>query len=528
MARHDEAGLGVVVELWLRPWAFFAPDRRLPCPPGKVQVPPRHDAPLLLFANGNRPPAVDGRHETVQVLARTEAAGDSVLSLLPVPVRRSSPQSVAVPGGRADLVWADSLDRPRGDAAPANDQERAARDLNLRARAVWDRISDVDELLADPARLWTALRARWTGADAAEPQMDVIVRHARDLDRTMDVLLTRPRRILRRVHRQVPLARVQEVDRRSMLWLARQPGETLAERAGDAQRILAVAREENYDTLENRVLRAYGELAARSARSYLDRNRTRGTSRRAVAVARFEKKSLRVARDLAAKGVRTAEAGVTPNFVLQQNAEYHAVWNGWLELLDEQRKADELWRWQTRSWEEYCLLALMVALAGLPDARPVATAPIWYRDEHHRGRWIEADAPLGVMYLPRAGLIVELLFAPPRGKTQHFGAVAWLRVGRVGDTLGFLSHVPVWPIWSPRPGLSPGEAAEVAGVVSESRETLVRGGLVIRPAKPAGSSEVDRSGDVLVVTIGTEGPALRDALTHLTDHLVELFKAASA
>jgi hypothetical protein len=52
----------------------------------------------------------------------------------------------------------------------------------------------------------------------------------------------------------VPVGRVQEIDRRAMLWFARQPGETLADRAGDDQRVLAVAREENFDTLENRVL----------------------------------------------------------------------------------------------------------------------------------------------------------------------------------------------------------------------------------------------------------------------------------
>jgi hypothetical protein len=431
-----------------------------------------------------------------------------------------------VPGGRAEILWPDAPERPRGNADPVTAEEKAAHALFLRAGSVWDRIADVDTLLADPAGLWTNLRILWTELDAGEPQMDVIVRQARELLRTIDALMIRPRRILRRVHRQIPVGRVQEVDRRSMLWLARQPGETLAERAGDDQRILAVAREENYDTLENRVLRAYGELAARHGRDYLERNKTRQRSRRALQVEHFAKSCRRMARELADRGVRAAEAGVTPNFVLQQNPGYHAVWQAWEELLNEERRADELWRWQARSWEEFCGLALMVALAGLPGARPVATAPIWFRDEHHRGKWIEADSPLGVMHLPEARLIVELQRSHPGGDAAHIGAPIWLRIGRLGETQGFLTHVPVWPLWSPVEGLSIGEAAEVAGVVARAGR-LVRGGLIIRPSAGPEASETDLSGAVLALTLGTEGAALRDALSHVTDHLAMLFGEAA-
>ena len=473
---------------------------------------------------------MDGRLETVEILARTSRP--TTLSLLPFPVRGASRPVVRLTDGKAEIVWPDAPERPRGNAEPVTNDEKAAHALFLRARSVWDRISDVDTLLADPARLWTGLRARWTGSDAGEPQMDVIVRHARKLSRTIETLLARPRRILRRVHRQTPVGRVQEVDRRSMLWLARQPGETLAERAGDDQRILAVAREENYDTLENRVLRAYGELAARHGQDYLARNRTKRHSIRALQVERFAKTCLRMARDLAERGVRSADAGVTPNFVLQQNPGYHEVWVAWGELLHEKRRDDDLWRWQARSWEEYCSLALLVAMAGLPGARPVATAPIWYRDEHHRGKWIEADSPLGVMYLPGrgllgTGLIVELQRGHPGGDAAQFGAPIWLRIGRVGETQGFLTHVPVWPMWSPVGGLSAGEATEVAGVVSRARQ-LVRGGVVMRPATGPEKSEAERADGVLALTLGTEGAALRDALAHVTDHLAKLFDEVTA
>ena len=42
--------------------------------------------------------------------------------------------------------------------------------------------------------------------------MDVIVRHAQEVAKALDRIEAAPRRILRRLHRMVPLARVQEID----------------------------------------------------------------------------------------------------------------------------------------------------------------------------------------------------------------------------------------------------------------------------------------------------------------------------
>ena len=68
---------------------------------------------------------------------------------------------------------------------------------------------------------------------------------------------------------------MQEVDRQSMAWLIRQPGETIAERGGDRQRIQAVVREENFNTLENRILLSYAQMAHHVARDYRDLHRGR-------------------------------------------------------------------------------------------------------------------------------------------------------------------------------------------------------------------------------------------------------------
>lgn len=518
------------VELWLRPWARFAPNRRLALTGIETAVPGDHSGPALIYNRRASPPLIDAHHdiaERVFIMKERGAPGiaahdvETSLSLLPFPVRRRPGFEVSTEEGRCKLVWDDAPEKPRPGEDPQNESEQLAFDLMLRAEAVWDRIGDVEDALADPARLWETMRRRWTEFDAQEPRMDVIVRHAQDLARVLDTLESRPRRILRRIHRQLPVGRVQEIDRRAMLWLARQPGETLAERAGDDQRVLAVAREENFDTLENRVLRAYGELAHRHCREYLERNRTRRQTRRARLVDAYGKRCARMARDLAERGVRRAEPGLTPNFVLQQNPLYHRIWNAWLELIDRERAKDELWRWQARSWEEFCTLAIMVALIGVPGAQLVSSAPLWFRDEHRRGRWIEADAPLGVVFLPAADLIVEVQSGPREDRLSGLGAPLWLRIGKAGETKGILSRVAVWPIWSPLGGLVPGEAEEVSAVLEHAAGDRPSGGIVIRPAQSHESTEEDVVAEVLALTIGTEGAALRGALSAITAVLAD-------
>ena len=81
--------------------------------------------------------------------------------------------------------------------------------------------------------------------------MAEIVRQARRMQPVLHDLERRIRRVLRRHRELTPLDRVQEMDRASMVWLSRQPGRSIAERAGASQRILATGRRENFDTLDH-------------------------------------------------------------------------------------------------------------------------------------------------------------------------------------------------------------------------------------------------------------------------------------
>jgi uncharacterized protein DUF2357 len=377
----------------------------------------------------------------------------------------------------------------------------------------------VETALGDPARVWQELRQRWTeGGDNSAPKMDVIAQHAFALWRTMEELARSPRRILRRTHQQIPISRVQELDRRAMTWLVRQPGETLAERAGDQQRILAVAREENFDTLENRVLRAYCELASHTARDYLELNRAKRFTTRARKVDAFGRSSRRLARYLADHGVRLADPGVTPNFVLQHNVNYHRIWTSWQELLYRNRVLDELWRWQARSWEEFCTLAVVVALAGIPGAELIAAAPLDFLSEQNRGSWISHDNPLAAFYLPQQKLIIEIRYRmrKPDKRLSDFAAPIWIRFGRIGDIEGFLGNVVVWPIWAIRGGLSDGELTELERVLATGAKANIVAAAVLRPSRSDEHCDCERSKGALCLTLGTQNAVLWRSLSELT------------
>ena len=429
--------------------------------------------------------------------------------MMPVPLRASAGMAVDVGADSVRLVFDNVPDRPTEDLEPTTDRQRQSIALLDRVKAVWARLRDVESAIADPVTLWEQLGASWLAENqAANPEMDIIVRQARQLLPTLELLDSAPRRILRRTHRMIPLARVQEIDRRAMTWLVRQPGETMAERAGSHQRISAIAREENFNTLENRVLRSYAQLAATLARDYVAKHKAAASNRRVLLVRKFGKRCRQLEADLMERGVAKATADATPNFVLQNNASYHKVWDAWIELLRRQHVLDELWRWQARSWEEFCALAVVVALQSIAGARPIATSPLVFREEQEQGRWLRHVNPLAVFFLPDQDVTVEVSFGTPRGEVlRNFGAPIWLRFGRVGDN-DFLSRWAVWPIWHAKGGVEKGDTEAIVPLLPAGRNELVRGGITIRPVAAGSDAEIDTSDRAACLTIAPSGTAL--------------------
>ena len=323
--------------------------------------------------------------------------------------------------------------RPRDGQEPKTPEEGFAHDALGRMNEVLARVQELEEALDEPARLWPRLREAWVRAeDEADPRMAEIVRQAREIQPTLRELERRVRRVLRRTRELTPLDRVQEMDRASMLWLVRQPGRSMAERAGPGQRILATVRHENFDVLENRVLHAYGLLAADGAREWLREHPRAKNSRRFADVEAFRRACRAFTGMLADLGVGIAAPGITPNYVLMQDRSYRSVFEAWQRLLRRDRILDDLWAWQAQTWTDFAALAIVLALDGLDEAELVAQSPVLWRSEAVQGRWFDQDRPLAVFWLRETGRIVEVLSRPEGPEKRQMLARAHVSL-RISD-----------------------------------------------------------------------------------------------
>ena len=537
-----------MAELLLRPWAgVLARDGYLqlpPRPPGpegarslqRVELSP-FEAPLLLCEEGERQPRLDDRHGDVVLQATYDLGRRRGCIYAPTrPLRPDEGLGVFTADGGAQFVWpgAPAIPVPGREAESADDRRREA--ALQRVLRIHSRIRDVEAALDEPLHLWEKVSSLWEQAEHdANPLRDVIVGHARDLPPVLERLLAAPRKILRRTPGLQRLDRVQEMDRAAMLWLARQPGETMEERAGSDQRIRAPVRVESLDTLENRVLRSLAELSAQVARSYL--RAVPAGSQRHRSVDRYRRLCLRIAQGLRDRGVRKAPATARPNYVLQQDPSYQRVWTAWLDLLRRSREKDELWRWQARAWEEFCGLALVIALQRLPGARLVAASPLSFRQEQAQGLWLLHDNPLAVFHLADQGLVVEVQVRDRKGGLLDLlCAPVWLRIADFSG--GFQRRVAVWPMHGFADAADPDEAERLLDLLAEvprlqaARGEAALGGtltaaIVLRPG--GGAPVVHRAARgatrALSATLGPSGEALSAGLAKLSGFCIEVIAA---
>lgn len=521
------------LDIWANPWELRpAADQSAVIveltPAGRNYTVEVDCAPILVTDLPN--PRIVGQKQELEDLGPVDESRRAYA--LSLPLKRDKGIEIETTQGAVKFLLPRVPDAPHSDGAQETAEfEHDGGQLFERLKCVWTRLKEVEEVLVDPKHMWRNLADLWQNAATSRPKMDEIVRQARTLLPVVEKLDKTPRRILRRIHTQVALSRVQELDRKSMSWLIRQPGESIAQQAGDRQTIMAVAREENFDTLENRVLHAYARLARKTADDYAPKHLTSLKARHRD-VRSFSKRCEKLAKDLSERKIRIARPDVTPNFVLLNNPSYSEIWGAWRRLLEHKRMWDELWPWQARSWEEFCALAVMVALTGIEGARPVATSPILFREEQQSGKWVDCLNPLGVVHLDRQKVIVEVQYGYKTDSLKSWCAPLWLRLGRVNDATAFLKRVPVWPRWSAAGGLLDGEVDSVSSMVAASARALragseaVSGALVIRPAAKAADAET--RGRAACVALGATGDALGDGLELLREAIVELFAGDQA
>jgi hypothetical protein len=296
-----------------------------------------------------------------------------------------------------------------------------------------------------------------------------------------------------------------------MVWLSRQPGRSIAERAGSSQRILATVRRENFDTLENRVFHAYAHLAADVAREWMREHPRAKESARYTQVNGFRKSCRAVARALADLGVMIAPAGVQPNYVLMQDRSYREVHDGWLRLLLRRKIEDDLWAWQAETWTDFAILSIILAIDELEEAELVAQSPISWNEEAVGGRWFDQDQPIAVFWLRDTNRIVEVQARPEKPGSLLSAAQAHVALRISDPSQAELSRrVAVWtPHAMRRVPLEDAvrEAAQLLHQVQPlAQMEVLRNGLIMTPARGLASEAHAVQGKATVTAIAV-GPA---------------------
>ena len=411
----------------------------------------------MLFSYDDIAPSYDGRSDTLELHTsfRTPQRETQKLYHIPVPLHATTAQRLRHDSWQADqeILWGHGVSRPQV-RSQEDESEEPGLPLWHFVLAMVARMQDFESALEASFLPWEEIYRRWLSSSAhQDPTMDVLVRHAQQHHARWVDLVERPRRILNRRRELVPLGRVEELDTHCMQWLSRQPGRSIAERAGDDQRILALARYENLNTLENRVLKDLMERSAVAAREYLTINQGRrqrdhhGRTTRMAVVERYGRECRRLSRALSEVGVGRETGSFQPNFVLLQDPRYRHAWQAWREIVNRERVFDDLWRWQRRSWAEFCRAACAVALLKRPHAELVAASPIFFRPEHRRGEWLIHDDPMVVVADRRQGWIAEVLCGDSRDvglMMAELGASVWIRFADLAG--GDFRYVAVWAI----------------------------------------------------------------------------------
>jgi hypothetical protein len=445
-----------------------------------------------------------------------------------VPVLYSEPSSfVLLPypkKGRSQTLGIEGFPvRHRGQPLETELDQRSF-ELTGEMNKLIARVQELEEALDDPANVWQRLRQAWRNAeDDNKPRMSEIVRQASFINSYLKDLEKKIRRILRREREKTQLDRVQEMDRASLRWISRQPGKTLAQRAGADQRIMAIIRKENFDTLENRVVHSYSILAERVARTWLDNHPKAKSTSRYKRVDKLRKTTRNFARELKKYGVGTTTADFAPNYVLMQDRNYKGVYCAWLRLIRQDHELDDLWSWQGQTWIDFCALAIVLSLNDLAEAELVAQSPIVWNHTGLQGRFFETHQPLAIFWLRETGLVVEVMVRPDGRKiNQLTRSVVTMKITeQVGD--GLAREILVWTPHNFDRSDFDEDAQNAADLIHPIPSNLanVERGLILIPSHGDYQHSVSRKGNkqVDLVAFAPSGNALGKGMKKIADIL---------
>lgn len=360
---------------------------------------------------------------------------------------------------------------------------------------VCDRDSGTDEgawptsVSCDPGRLrsgrvssvwlpWSAV-FEFLHHDQREAPSALILTISEEVSRVLEILVRKPRMFLQRVRRKVPLGQAQQLDGACLSWLIKRPGRTAIEKAGSAQEILAVVREESFDTLENRVLKAFLRRADRACGEYLrDCDEFRGTARFKT-VEKFGRSVARYAQFEAFNGVGSVSSSASPNYVLQHDERYSKIWKAYQDLVRRQATLEHLYEWRSRAYRDLVRLLFSTAIWSLSQQAAARN-----RADSGQGLWIRRKPESGSVFEP-VGWPSPALVGGPDGcwltmiapenlcRDSYMGVPIREIVGGFGADLAVVVtrpgqlHASLWIIWT-----SFGDSLETDGLAET--ESLTR------------------------------------------------------
>lgn len=189
-----------------------------------------------------------------------------------------------------------------------------------------------------------------------EPPETVVSRIAQNQIHVIDAVLLKVRKVLRRERELTRIANVQQLDSQCLIWLTRQPGVTAAQKAGTKQKLMSIVRKENYDILENRVLKAVLKLCSSYCQRYLRQyGKDFPDSLRIKAVKRLYS-SAQIGLKQEVMGSISLVHGIPkPNYVLLHDQQYSQIWQMYLDLLHQTSLMEHAWRNRHKLLQQYFL-----------------------------------------------------------------------------------------------------------------------------------------------------------------------------
>ncbi len=180
--------------------------------------------------------------------------------------------------------------------------------------------------------------------DEDKPRSTLITHIAAHCIEEVRVIASGLRRVLSRERVSTPIGKVQQLDTYCMRWLMRQPGRDFAEKGGMRQRVMAVVRREQFDTLENRVFKDFLIRAENLADGYLDEIEKGFSGTKVYNSVKHFRTACQAALSIPEMDLISGlTAFPQPNYVLQQDNRYSKIWTAYSKIVRLSNLAEKLW-----------------------------------------------------------------------------------------------------------------------------------------------------------------------------------------